>query len=71
MSSEVGNTIATTQGEKRICVEVKNYDFIKVWEQVYLENMLRHFRKKGYAKKISSKMAKSFIDEMRKTQFRI
>jgi hypothetical protein len=71
MSSEVGNTIATTQGEKRICVEVKNYDFIEVWEQVYLENMIRHFRKKGYAKKLSSKMAKSFIDEMRKTQFRI
>ena len=71
MSSEVGNTVATTQGEKRICVEVKNYDFIEVWEQVYLENMIRYFRKKGYAKKISTKMAKSFIDEMRKTQFRI
>ncbi len=71
MSSEIGNTVATTQGEKRICVEVKNYDFFEIWGKVYIENMTQHFRKKGYAKRLSNKMAKSFIEEMRKTQFRI
>lgn len=55
MSSEVGNAISTTQGENRISIEVKNYEFIELWKQVYLKNMISYFKKKGYAKKLSTK----------------
>lgn len=71
MSSEKGHTVAATQGEKRISVEINNYEFSEVWEYFYMENMTSHFRKKGYSKKLSRQMVSSFIKEMRKVNFRI